>query len=118
MAKVFFYFRFCGYVVPATLNTLTPCKIGEVWRTNNRKCFYVDGLRVSWLLCGLFTNLLKRFQQFDGEFIGIYMGYAIIITIDCSELFRLYPSVMVRYGRFVSVMFLGRMDFRSKHFLN
>lgn len=41
------------------------------------------------------------------------MGYVIIITIDCSELFVLYPSVKVRYGRFVSVMFLGRTDFRT-----
>lgn len=44
------------------------------------------------------------------------MGYVIIITIDYTELLLLYPSVLVRYGRFVSVMFLGRMDFCASVF--
>lgn len=44
------------------------------------------------------------------------MGYVIIITIDYTELFVLYPSVVVQYGRFVSVMFFGRVDFRTNVF--
>lgn len=69
MAKVFFFILDFVAMLYLLHSILTPCKICEVWRTNNRKCFYADGLLAFVAVLRPFTNLLKRFQQSDGKFI-------------------------------------------------